>query len=138
MGCFESLVSSGLSVSVDESGWDDLGDTVGTDPDLPAAIFRPVTGFTQIVMMRTQQHQIRQARRATSLPGLDVVGVTIGRRPVTAREDTSLVAGVEGVPDIGGDQPLLAADIQRCGVAAQDDLNRPDFGGDSVIWFRPR
>ena len=109
------MVSSWLSVSVDESGWDDFGDTVGADADLPAAILRPVAGFAQIVVMRTQQHQIRQAGGAAVLPGLDVVGVTIGRCPVAAREDASSVAGWSaiGSVSVGTSLTLVTVIVKR-------------------------
>ncbi len=69
--------------------------------------------------MLAQQAQVRQRGGATLLPRDDVMGVTIGRRPVASGEHTSLVTGMQRLPDGWGDEPMLLANIEHPGRSAQ-------------------
>ena len=75
--------------------------------------------------MFTQQTQIRQCCFTTVSPRFDVVSVTISSRTVTTRKHTTLVPHMQGMADIGGDEPLFATHIEYSGGAAQNDRQDP-------------
>ena len=115
-------MASWSSMFVDESWWNHFRDSIGRDLDLPLQLRCPFRiWLQQIVVMFTQQTQIRQRCVTTVSPRLDVVGVAIGSGPVATRKHTTLVPHMQGVADIGGDQALFAAHIEHTGGAAQDD-----------------
>src|SRR5680860_1282423 len=73
-------------------------------------------------------------------PVPDVVGVAHHRWPGAAGEAAVPVAGDQGLPDRGGDQPLGPADVEDLGGATEDgrdDLgvaaHPPDGGGGEVL-----
>ncbi|MFT4217003.1 MAG: hypothetical protein QM619_07420, partial [Micropruina sp.] len=75
---------------VDVAGWDDLGNTVGGDSDLPLEFGCSfLVGFEQIVVVFAQQAQVVQCCRPFVGPGDDVVGVTISGWAVAAGEDAA-------------------------------------------------
>ena len=116
----ESLVSPWSPMLIRVTGWDYFGDSVGADSDLPLQIRRPSSiWFDQVVVVFAQQTQVGQRGGATLLPRDDVMGVAIGCWPVAAREYTAAVAGVEGLPDGGRDEPVFLADIEHTGRSTE-------------------
>jgi hypothetical protein len=64
------------------------------------------------VMGPAHQGQVGQVGRAAIQPMLKMVGLTPGKRPLTAREDTAAVAHGQGGPLGGLDDPGGPADLQ--------------------------
>jgi len=63
------VVAPGFSVFVEEAWWQEFGQAVGGDADLPPGTMQ------QPVMQRTQQHQVAQVRGTAISPVADVVTV---------------------------------------------------------------
>jgi hypothetical protein len=66
----------------------------------------------EAVVVPAEQDQVGQGRRAAVGPVLEVVGVAHQGWSGAAGESAVPVADHEGFPDGGGDQTLLASDVE--------------------------
>jgi hypothetical protein len=80
------------------------------------------------MMSPTQQGEIRQVGRATIHPMVEMMGVTPGRGPRTAREDTAPVAHRQGGPLSRVDDPGGPADLQRLARGSTQDRGQQGHG----------
>lgn len=79
-------VSAGCLLPVDVGGWEEFGESVGGDADLP------VVSVDEPVVVATQQCRIVQGRNAAVGPVFDVVPVAPAGRAVAAGEGASAVS----------------------------------------------
>ena len=104
------------------AGGQDFGDAVGGDPDLPLPVGGSgVVWFDQVVVVAADEDEVGEAGRAAVLPRDEVVGVAGLGGAVTAGEHAALVAGVQRVAEVGGDEALGASDVEDAGGAAEHE-----------------
>jgi hypothetical protein len=84
----------------------------GAEPPIGAADQAPATLMDGPMVGPAQQGQVREVGRATIDPVLQMMRVTPGQGPLTAREDTAAVADGQGGPLGGVDDPGGPADVQ--------------------------
>ena len=77
------------------------------------------------MMGPAQQRQIAKIGRAAVQPMPHMMGLTPAQRPITAREDTAVVADGQGDPLGGLDDPAGPPDLQRLGGGAAQDRGEP-------------
>ena len=65
------------------------------------------------------------------LPRDDVVSIAVGCWPVAPGEHTASVAGMQGLPNGGGDEAVFLADIEHPGRSAEH--HRQDVGVAGVL-----
>ncbi len=87
----------------------------GVEGDLPGS------GVDEAVVVAAQEQQVVEAGGSVVDPVDDVVGVAHQGWASTSREAAVLVAGDEGFPDRGGDEPAEPADVEDLAAGAQDD-----------------
>ena len=52
------MMNPWTSLGVDVEGWDDFGDSVVAESDVPSEVLQPVAGFDDPVVMPARQYQI--------------------------------------------------------------------------------
>ena len=92
---------------VSSTGWG------GREPPIRAPGKLPALLMHHPMMTAAHQSQIRQVGRATIQPMPQMMSLTPGQGPFTAREDTPAVANGQGGPLGGLDDPGGLANLQR-------------------------
>ena len=102
----------GATVSVGSVGWGGGEATVG------AARQPPATFVDRSMMGPAQQGQVGQIGGAAMEPVPQMMGLTPGQRPRTAREHTATITNRQSGALGGLDDPAGPADLQRLGGGA--------------------
>src|SRR3954464_13251563 len=81
---------------------------------------RPSQSHSRHTMVSAQQDQVSQLGRTAISPVPDVVTLAVARWAMTARESTAAIAQVQRAEEWGGDQAVLATEVEKFALRAQD------------------
>ena len=112
-GSSEPSMSHRPAVGIEASRWEQLGDSVGAQTQLPLVSVGSLRGFDQSVMVMAQQREIAQRCRCAAPPGLDVMGFAAVRPDVAAGEHAPAVTQDQCRPDSARYQATGSTDIEN-------------------------
>ncbi len=117
---FEALVADGSSLRVDAGWWDDFGDAVGGEGQVPFAL------VDEVVVEAAQEASVVEVGRAAAAPGDPMMCLTPGGGSFTAGEDAALIAGHERDALVAVEQATARAEVEDAGVTREH--HRQDAG----------
>ncbi len=120
---FEALVADRSSLGVDPGWWDDFGDAVRCEGEVPFAL------MDEVVVEAAQQAAVVDVGRATLAPRDPVMCLGPGGWPFAAGEDTALVPGGECEALVAVEQSPAGAEVEDLRLTRQDDGEEAGVAG---------
>ena len=96
----------------------------------------PAFAVDDVMVERTQQHQVVQGRITAVFPGVDVVGFAPVRRAITAGVATATVAERERAAHVPVADPFAAADVEGLTVGTEHDSREVAITQDPLLLTR--